>query len=339
MAIIRPHRTGPFNSGTDDSFIEDFPPEKEKIEGNPMAGAFISFRGFILGLALLCSSCIARRAADFLTVPRRAVDGAHWEKEAGVSVERFDVIAKDRIDLSCLLLESRAGVRKRGTAYLFHGFGNSKEQMLPTAKRLSEAGFRCVAWDSRGHGKSGGQRASYGAREVDDALRVVAEARKRDHGRRGVEVVWGYSMGTAVVLQTLPYLEDVKAAVLLAPIADLGGVIRHQASANYHGAMTPLLPLVRANVRSAADFDVNQIRPVDAVRLTRCKFLLVHGADDRVIPPDQSQRLLDASTPGQTRRILLAGFSHQGVMWDLPKETHEEAVQFLVDESKPRWLR
>ncbi|MDB6077368.1 MAG: peptidase [Akkermansiaceae bacterium] len=299
----------------------------------------ILLHNIALATALLSNSCITRRATDFLTIPNRAVDGAHWEKEAGVHPQRFTVVASDGIQLSCLILEANPAVKKRGTAYLFHGLGNSKEQMLPTARRLSDAGFRCVAWDSRGHGKSGGVRISYGIREVDDARRVIAEGRKRDHGRRGTEVIWAYSMGTAVALQTLPYLPEVKAAVLLAPIADLGGVIRYQASANYHGSLTPLLPLVRADIRSTAGFDPNQVRPVDALRLTKCKLLLVHGGQDRVIPPSQSQKLLDASAPGQSRRVLIPGFLHHQVMWELPEKTQAEAVQFLVDESKPRWLR
>lgn len=299
----------------------------------------LTVRCLVVLAAASCTSCIARRATDFLTLPHRAVDGAHWEKEAGVHhPERFQVAARDGIQLSCLILDANPAVRKQGTAYLFHGLGNSKEQMLPTARVLSDAGFRCVAWDSRGHGKSGGTRVSYGIREVDDARRVIAEGRRRDHGRRGSEVIWAYSMGTAVALQTLPYLPEVKAAVLLAPIADLGGVIRYQAGANYYGAMTPLLPLVRSSVRSAAGFDPNQVRPVDAVRLTKCKLLLIHGTADRVIPPSQSQKLLAASAPGQSRRILIPGFAHQQVMWDLPEKNRAEAVQFLLDESKPGWF-
>lgn len=283
-------------------------------------------------LSLASSGCLTRRAADLLTVPRRA-DGTHWEKETKLSPEGFAVAAKDGVILSAYVLNASPGVKKRGTAYLFHGFGNNKEQMLPVAKRLSAAGFRCVAWDSRGHGKSGGDRASYGALEVDDALRVIHAARKMDRRPRGDEVVWGYSMGTAVALQTLPQLPDAKAAVLLAPIADLGEVVRFQASHHYHGAMTPLLPLVRANVRSTAGFDPKAIRPVDAVKQTHCKLLLVHGDRDGVIPPAQSERILNACSPGQGTRIVLPGLGHGGVMWDLPPKTADQAVNFLIKQS------
>lgn len=288
-------------------------------------------------LAILgSSSCVTRRAVDFLTVPHRATDGAHWEKEAKARPVRFEVKAADGVALSCLTLESKPGVKKIGTAYLLHGLSNSKEQMLPTARHLSDAGFRCVAWDSRAHGKSGGVHASYGSREVDDALRVIRAARKLDRGPRGEEVFWAYSMGTAVTLQTLPQLPGVKAAVLLAPIADLGSVIRYQAGNHYHGALVPLVPVVRAGVRSAAGFDPKSIRPMDSVKRTNCKLLLIHGDRDESIPPFQSQLLLDASAPGQTRRILLPGVPHHGVMWDLPEKTREEAVRFLVEAASQR---
>jgi len=288
-------------------------------------------RQLVMILVGLClSGCVTRRAADLLTVPRRTVDAGHFERETGTSPRRFEVVAKDEVVISALELDPSPGVAKRGTAYLFHGFGNNKEQTLPVAKRLADAGFRCIAWDSRGHGQSGGERASYGMREVDDALRVVKEARKRDERPRGEEVVWGYSMGAAVALQTLPELPRVKAAVLLAPFADLGQVLSHQASQHYHGAMKPLLPWVRSNVRSTAGFDPRKIKPVDAVKDTRARLLFIHGGGDRVIPPDHSARLLDACAAGQGQRIILPGLSHGAVMWDLPEKTYDTAIDFLT---------
>lgn len=278
----------------------------------------------------LLSSCVTRRAADLLTVPRRAVDTGHFERETATSPRRFEVAAKDEVVISVLGLDPSPGVAKCGTAYLFHGFGNHKEQMLPVAKRLADKGFRCIAWDSRGHGRSGGERASYGMREVDDALRVIKEARKRDRRPRGEEVVWGYSMGAAVALQTLPELPQVKAAVLLAPFSDLGAVMYHHAGQVYSGAMRPLLPWVRSNVRSTAGFDPRKIKPVDAVKDTRARLLFIHGGSDRVIPPEHSARLLDACAAGQGQRILLPGLSHGAVMWDLPDKTYSAAIDFLM---------
>lgn len=278
----------------------------------------------------LFSSCVTRRAADLLTVPRRTVDAGHFERETATSPRRFEVVAKDDVVISGLELDPSPGVVKRGTAYLFHGFGNHKEQMLPVAKRLADAGFRCIAWDSRGHGQSGGERASYGMREVDDALRVIKEARKRDKRPRGEEVVWGYSMGASVALQALPELPRVKSAVLLAPFSDLGQVLSHQASQHYYGTMKPLLPWIRSNVRSTAGFDPRKIKPVDAVKDTHAKLLFIHGGNDRVIPPDHSARLLDACAAGQGQRILLPGLSHGAVMWDLPEKTYATAIDFLM---------
>ena len=278
----------------------------------------------------LLSSCVTRRAADLLTVPRRAVDTGHFERETATSPRRFEVVASDEVVISALELDPSPGVAKRGAAYLFHGFGNHKESMLPVAKRLADKGFRCIAWDSRGHGRSGGERASYGMREVDDALRVIKEARKRNRRPRGEEVIWGYSMGASVALQTLPELPRVKAAVLLAPFSDLGQVLSHQASQHYHGAMKPLLPWVRSNVRSTAGFDPRKIKPVDAVKDTRARLLFIHGGSDRVIPPDHSARLLDACAAGQGQRILLPGLSHGAVMWDLPEKTYATAIDFLM---------
>ena len=73
-------------------------------------------------------------------------------------------------------------------------------------------------------------------------------------------------MGAAVALQTLPEEPGIDAAVLLAPFADLGQVMRHHAGQVYSGAMVPLLPWVRSSVRSTAGFDPRKIKPVDSIR-------------------------------------------------------------------------
>ena len=99
----------------------------------------------VILVAIFLTGCLTRRAADVLTVPRRVVEAGHWEKETATKPARFDVEAADGVVLSALELPAYPSVPKLGTAYLFHGFGNTKEQMLPIAKRLTAAGFRCVA--------------------------------------------------------------------------------------------------------------------------------------------------------------------------------------------------
>jgi pimeloyl-ACP methyl ester carboxylesterase len=288
-------------------------------------------------LALSSSSCVTKRAADLLTIPHRATDADHWERETKLKPRRFEVQAQDGIMISAYTLEPPAGTKRVGTAWLLHGLGNSKEQMLPVARKLSAAGFRCIAWDSRGHGKTGGTRATFGTKEVDDTLRVMAEARRmKGTPRKEPEVIWGYSMGTAVALQTLPHMPRAKGAVLLAPMSDLGGVMYHQARTRYSGTLQPLLPVVRAKVNSTAGFDPKKIRPVDCVKQTNCKLLLIHGDRDGTIPPWQSQQIMDACAPGQGLRILLPGVGHGGVMWDLPEKTGNEAIGFLLQQVSRR---
>jgi pimeloyl-ACP methyl ester carboxylesterase len=289
-------------------------------------------RSVVILVAFSLSGCLTRRAADVLTVPRRVVETGHWEKETATKPARFDVEAADGVVLSVLELPAALGVPKLGTAYLFHGFGNTKEQMLSIAKRLTAAGFRCVAWDSRGHGKSGGERASYGMREVDDALRVIKASRKRDHRPQGKDVFWGYSMGAAVALQTLPQDSRAEAAVLLAPFADLSQVMRHHASNLYSGAMVPFLPWVRSNVRSAAGFDPRRIKPIESIRRTDARLLFIHGARDGVITPDHSERLLSECEEGQGTRLILPKLGHGDVMWNLPEPAYKAAVDFLAEE-------
>src|SRR5262249_37475828 len=69
--------------------------------------------------------------------------------------------------------------RPRGTVALFHGLRAGRAQTLGRTALLAAAGYRCVAFDHRAHGQSGGRRSSFGYYEGRDAAAVLALLRQR----------------------------------------------------------------------------------------------------------------------------------------------------------------
>ena len=246
---------------------------------------------------------------------------------SGFRLQRFSVTSADSFELKAMVLEpaGSAGTTKRGqviraalkdagvpvrnnkvrgTLILLHGFNARKEHMLPFAGRMTAAGFRCVIYDSRGHGDSGGTYATFGAREKDDLRRVVEAARTVVGGQGlGPLGLLGYSMGGAVAIQSQPEMPEVKAVASIAAFAEFREVILGQAAGAWRGLGTPLLPLVRWETRWRAGFDPWDIRPLEAAKHLTCPLFLAHGTADALVPASEMQRLASAAG-AQVRELL-----------------------------------
>lgn len=272
-------------------------------------------------------------AAVRLTEPRRYELGAdaralaeHPETE-GMKVRRREVAMPDGVRLPLLVMdplpESNAMAARRrelaaagldlsatgtdpGTVLMLHGINSRKEHMLWTAKWLTAAGYRCIAWDSRGHGEAAPAKATFGVREVGDA-ETVYQYLRREGLLCGRILVYGHSMGAAVAVQWLPSRPEVEAVALCAPFARLSGVMRFQASRIAGGSMKLLVPLVCRQVRKTAGYDPYQINPVDAARSVRAPVIIFHGLHDEVVPPEQSAELLAAFANPRRTRVLTDG--------------------------------
>jgi len=247
---------------------------------------------------------------------------------SGFRVQRFAVTTADRLELQAMLLEptKAAGTTKRGqvvraalkaanlpdsnnrirgTLILLHGFNARKEHMLPFAERMTAAGFRCVVYDSRGHGDSDGEYATFGARERQDLQRVLEAVRSQVGGAGpGPLGLLGYSMGGAVSIQSQPGMPEVKAVASVAAFADFRDVIAGQAARKWLGLGTPLLPLIRWETRWRAGFDPWDIRPQEAARRLTCPLFLAHGTADALVPLSQIHRLAAAAGP-QVREVMV----------------------------------
>ena len=55
---------------------------------------------------------------------------------------------------------------------LFHGIGESKQQVDPIARLFAQRGYIALTFDFRGHGESGGLFSGLGARELLDVARL-----------------------------------------------------------------------------------------------------------------------------------------------------------------------
>ncbi len=224
------------------------------------------------------------------------------------------------------------GTIPAGTVVMLHGRGGIKEDAFPVAERFVAAGLRCLVYDARAHGESGGRHSTYGARETADLRAVIDEAHRR-YGEEmlGPLVAFGISQGAAVLLQALPDEPRLHSAVVVSPFADLPTVTR-RAGQRLTGGLLPeiLTDGVTGLGGWRAGFSPTEIRPVDAAPRIRVPVMVVHGDRDAVIPLAEGRRVHEALPhPGRRWRPVIGGF-HGDVLAVGGDALYQEIMEFWL---------
>jgi alpha-beta hydrolase superfamily lysophospholipase len=196
------------------------------------------------------------------------------------------------------------GPVKRGTVVYLHGMGDSRRSSLYIADHFVPAGYDVLAYDSRGHGESGGEACTFGVYEKQDLARVLSGIVARPI------VLLGSSLGAAVALQAAAQSSDVAAVISVSVFSDLRRVARERAP--FFASEGNIVDALAIAEREG-HFRVADASPVTAAPLIKAPVLLIHGAEDDETRPVHSQRVFQAlRAPKQL--ILVPGAGHNGVV-------------------------
>lgn len=180
-------------------------------------------------------------------------------------------------------------------------------------------------------------RSHLGATEWQDLEAALDEARSRGAERF---VLVGFSMGGAVALNLLrrsSRTDDVVGVVLEAPVLDWGPVIRQAAEdRGIPEALMPLLlPASMALARARTGIDWDEVNHLEDPRAFSHPKLLIHGADDPVVPVSLADALA-AAHPDVVTYLRVPGAGHNQA-WNVDPGRYEAAVEeFLGEVTGPR---
>lgn len=224
-----------------------------------------------------------------------------------------------------LTLWSIAGDAAAGPVVIFsHGWGQSRQSVLPRVAALAKHASRIIAWDLPGHGESEGVSQLGAATDLQALERVVRWASETFDLP---VVLYGYSLGAGLsvaLASSRPSLVTrvVAEAPYRFPITPARAVLAQQGLP--HG-WSLSLSLTLAGVGRADLFD----RAPMAARV-QCPLLVLHGSDDDIAPP-QDGRDIAAAAP-QGRFVSVPGGGHK-TLWTDPaqREACERAAsEFLA---------
>jgi alpha-beta hydrolase superfamily lysophospholipase len=228
----------------------------------------------------------------------------------------------------------------RGVVVLSHGLGEHARRYDHVAERFGQAGLVTYALDHRGHGRSGGKRVR--VRSIDeytgdfDTLVKIAAAEHPGLKR----IVLGHSMGGGIVFAWgVQHAGDFDLMVLSGPaVAAQAGVPRGKLLLGKAvGSLLPDLPVEELDagaisrdpdVVAAYNADplvhhgkipagiakalvsVGETMPQRARQLT-APLLVVHGADDALVPASGSELLVDCVGSSDVHLKVYPGLFHE----------------------------
>ena len=191
-----------------------------------------------------------------------------------------------------------------------HGHRGNKSDMLGIGSGLWRAGHSVLLFDFRGNGDSGDGPQSLAHHEQRDLSAAVDLVRERRPDAR-IAVV-SFSMGASTAILTAADDHRIEALVADSPFATLSDVVaagyrRHRLPSE------PLIPVADLVNRLRYGYAFAEVRPLDRIgAISPRPLLLLHGADDRVIPYSHALQLAEAAAPGPVEFVTFDGVDHCG---------------------------
>lgn len=175
-----------------------------------------------------------------------------------------------------------------------HGARWNVAGSAPRIRRMQQLGFSVLAIDYRGFGKSTQELPSEDMAYED--ARAAWDWIAREHPQRQ-RFVFGHSLGGAIAIDLAAKVEDEQGVIVEGTFTSIADV----ASSMKFGWL-PIAPLITQRFES-----------VKKVAQVKSPLLVVHGANDSLIPYDLGRRLYEAAT-GRKHFLLVEGGSHFSTM-------------------------
>jgi pimeloyl-ACP methyl ester carboxylesterase len=240
------------------------------------------------------------------------------------------VKALDGIDLRAWLFRPD---RSNGDALLIlHGIADSRGSQLGLARMFLAHGYIVLVPDSRAHGESGGNLATYGLLEAGDVHRWVSWLDEEEHPLRIFGL--GESLGGAVLIQSLAVEHRFNAIVADSAYSSFERIAQDRVAERLPfplkiGRILAEPPIwagfLYARLRYGLDF--RKASPEAAIALSSTPVLLIHGLYDRMTPPEHSE-ILAAKNRRDTTLWLVPGAGHTGAYGVEPVEFERRVLDF-----------
>lgn len=225
----------------------------------------------------------------------------------------------------------------KNVVILLHGVSDNRLGMYGYGRWFVENHYSVLLPDARHHGNSGGL-TTYGIREAIDIHEWVNWIETNDHPNCVYGL--GESMGAAELLQSLPEEPRFCAVVAECPFATFREVAYARFGRPFHVGpwlgrtfFRPTIDVGFLYVRLRYGLNMEDASPERAVISSKVPILLIHGLNDRNIPPYHSD-LIEAANPASVALWKVPGAVHTGADKAAPEEFSRRVLSWFGEHSK-----
>jgi len=216
---------------------------------------------------------------------------------------------------------------------LYHGVSDNRTGVIGHAEFLLRHGYCVVMMDSRDHGESGGDMATYGWKERYDTV-AITDALYASEKVRHVYAL-GVSMGGAIALQSAAVEPRIEAVVAEAPFANL-----REVSYDYAGLhagswlgktlFRPAPMMVMRSVEKESGFNSEDVSPEKAVAARAFPVLLICGTRDSTIPCRHGERIYKAAI-GPKELWVVRAAGHAAALGQAPAAYERRTINLFEE--------
>ncbi|HEX9396677.1 MAG TPA: alpha/beta hydrolase [Burkholderiales bacterium] len=229
----------------------------------------------------------------------------HTPDELGLEYRELRLRAEDGVALTAWYFPARGA--PRATVLFLHGNAENISTHFASVAWMPAEGFNVLALDYRGYGDSGGEPSLAGAQlDIDAAMRTLL-ARPDVDARR--IVLLGQSLGGAFAIHYAAhgaYRVNLRALVTDSAFSDYRSIVREKLAGFWPTWPFQWLPWLTVDNDYSPAASIGALGPMP--------LLLIHGENDRIVPPQHSRRLFElAHEPKE--------------LWLVPEAGHTEALR------------
>ena len=258
----------------------------------------------------------------------RAWQQAHYDASFYEPLEKTEYIIESYDEYKLHVCCVKNPVYTDRFVILTHGYTDNRLGSLKYMKMYLDLGFNCIIYDLRDHGENARTFCTYSVREARDLIEVIDDTYAR-YGNVPLGL-HGESLGAATTVMCLRYHPDIEFAVADCAFADienvLEGVMAYQHLPKFLVKTASLLTKLRYG------FSFSEMRPIDALPGNQVPILFIHGENDTFIPPENSERMKEA-TDGYAEVRLIRGAGHANSILTDPESYAVYVKEFLESEN------
>lgn len=187
-----------------------------------------------------------------------------------------------------------------------HGITDNRMGSLKYARLYRELGFNCIIYDLRGHGENVKTSTTYGMKEGRDLALLTEDTRMR-YPDITVLGLHGESLGAASTVMSLKYSPRVDFAVADCGFSDIENVLRSGVKSLRMPGFLVDMQNLGLMIRYGCSF--KDMRPVDALEGSTIPVMFIHGGDDRLISPRNSEDMYEVAR-GYKEIHIIPGAEH-----------------------------